>query len=146
MLKGYEILKTIPAYDFSDSKTLITKEEQEKYIKQTSKDNKKIVRRIVKEILNKYKNNGNARFVLSLILDNPHLLNKTKLAFDGSYRNMRVCVFDDYGRNYIGLRIDWENATGKKISNNDYFNFYDSIVKEDIIEVLNNIEEIFIQP
>ena len=81
MLKGYEILKTIPAYDFSDSRQN-TKEEQEKYIRQSSKDDRKRVRRTIKEIMRNYDNGNEELFVLNLILDNPQLLRKTKIAFD----------------------------------------------------------------
>lgn len=157
MLKGYEILKTIPAYDFSDSRQN-TKEEQEKYIRQSSKDDRKRVRRTIKEIMRNYDNGNEELFVLNLILDNPQLLRKTKIAFDGSYRNIRVCTFDDYEdydfdynryynveRHYTSLDIDWKNVVGRKIDWNVWDEFHKAITKDDIIEVLNNIEEIFIQ-
>lgn len=103
-------------------------------------------------MINNYDNGNEELFVLNLILDNPHLLKKTKLAFDGSYRNIRVCAFDDYEdydcyeeRHFTSLDIDWENAVGRKIDWDNYSEFHKAITKEDIIEVLNNIEEIFIQ-
>jgi hypothetical protein len=155
MLKGFEILKTIPAYDFSDARQN-TKEEQEKYIKRSSIEDKKAVRKAIKHMLNNYDNGEMERFALNVILDNPHLLQKTKICYDGSYRNIRICKFDDYNhydydryyitdRHYTSLDIDWKNVIGKEIGWNIWSDFYNSITKDDIIEVLNNIEEIFIQ-
>jgi hypothetical protein len=160
MLKGYEILKTIPAYDFTNAieyGKLTTKEEQEKYKERSSKNDIKEVRKVIKHMIHKYDNGSEELFVLNAILDNPHLLKKTKLIYDGSYRNIRVCAFNyedeegfriydfDEDIKYTSFHIDWNNAVDKKIHWNDWSDFDKAITKNDIVEVLNNIEEIFIQ-
>lgn len=160
MLKGYEILKTIPAYDFSDAMEFgkfTTKEEQNKYKEESSKNDCKEVRKTIKHILHKYDNDKETIFVLNTILNNLHLLRKTKLAYDGSFRNIRVCAFDykdedgfpmydfDEDIKYTSFNIDWNNAVNKNICWNDWSDFDKALTREDIIKVLNNIEEIFIQ-
>jgi len=154
MLKGYEILQTIPSYDFSNSKEIITKEKQEEYIRETTleHDLEKVIK-VIKLMIRNYNNSDEGLFVLNLILDNPHLLNKTRFVLDGSFRNIRVCAYnnniEDFGyitkRSYISLEIKWENAIGKKMSCKELEDLNKYITKDDIVEVLNNIEEIFIQ-
>lgn len=160
MLKGYEILKTIPAYDFSsvmEYGKLTTKEEQNQYKEKSSRDDANEVEKLIKHMIHNYDNGAEELFVLNTILDNPHLLKKTKKIYDGSFRNIRVCAFDyedkegfrihdfDEDIKYTSLSINWNNAVDKKISWNDWSDFDKALTKEDIIEVLNNIEEIFIQ-
>lgn len=153
MLKGYKILKAIPAYDFSNSELIAIKEKQEEYIRETTLeyDLEKVIK-VIKLIIRNYNNSDEGLFVLNLILDNPHLLKKTRFVLDGSFRNIRVCAYnniEDFGyikkRHYISLEIKWKNVIGKKMSCKELEDLNKYITKDDIVEVLNNIEEIFIQ-
>lgn len=160
MLKGYEILKTIPAYDFKPAmefNKMITKEEQDTYKEKSSRNDAKRVRQVIKHMIHKYDNGREELIVLNAILDNPHLLRKTKICYDGSYRNIRVCAFEYEDENgyrmhdyeddiqYTSLHINWRNAVNKKIDWSNLSEFDRAITKEDILDVLNNIEEIFVQ-
>jgi hypothetical protein len=154
MLYGHEIETKIPAYDF---RTIVkyygdkAKEELEKYKVESTKDDKHEVVKTIKHMIKNYKNRENVIFALNAILNDENLLNKTKLTDDGSFKNMRICALDSddkYCDKFTILDINWRNVIKDKSSFYDEGQeWFNKIIREnDIMELLNNIEEIFIQP
>jgi hypothetical protein len=147
MLYKFEVRNKIQAYDYKNAVRCYgsrVEKELEKYKAETTYDDKDEVIKAIEYMIGNCKNREEITFVLNEILNNENLLNKTKIANDGSFRNVRICVLDDED---TMLDINWENAINEKINyyEEDWTWFNKIICKKDIIKVLDNIEEIFIQ-
>lgn len=138
MLKGYKILDKIPAYDFSDSiGRRSSVEQQQEYIQECTWGTKREVKEAINKMI-KITKDKKTLFALKTILNNYRLLKKTKVVNDGSWRNMKI--MDGH------LFVDWEKIIGEELEYKEWCKVRKSVTKEDVLKVLNNIEQLFIQP
>lgn len=137
MLKRHKILDKIPAYDFGDSIGRRNKEQQQEYIQKCTWGTKREAKEAIKNMISITKDKKTL-FALKTILNNYRLLKKTKVVNDGSWRNMKI--MDGH------LFIDWEKIIGENLEYKEWCKVKKSVTKEDILKVLNNIGQLFIQP